>query len=172
MEPEGQGYVNQDGPQEYTPEVEVELEQAAQIELDIISEAMVKTADECEKQLKLLNSCRPYIRVAEEAVGLFGGRFHMYQWTGRCITVWVMEVSAFKDVEHLINWLEEECHLTATATVDDASKWSSYRTYQFGDCFWFRAELKEDSENCKKVLIGYEKVEPQPIYKFECKEAE
>ena len=170
MEPESQGYVNQDGPEVDPKNRIADTDADPPVEPpkpDVISEALEKWEKECEVHREVMNSARPFLRVAEEAVAKFGGSFRLCSWTGRAIFIWTVKVNEFADVAPYVTWLEDECKMPCTKTIDHATKYDSDRTYWFGDFFHLRAELINENV-CKKVLVGYQEVQPQPIYKFEC----
>jgi hypothetical protein len=63
-------------------------------------------------------------------------------------------------LEQLADW---GCDFNRTA---DQLTWGD-RLYYSDKCV-VEAHLVEGSDECKRVIIGYKQVEPQPIYKFDC----
>jgi len=161
MEPESQGYVNQDGP-EQIPEVQVELPK-----LDLIDEAIMEAEAVMKRTVAKLNSTRPYLRVCEEGKAKFGGTFRLASWGNYVKFIWTVDVKDFRETAPIIEWLQDDCYLTCDSTVDQPTWGSGQREYNFSPFLQLEADLATDA-TCKRVVVGYEPVAPRPIYKFEC----
>lgn len=166
MEPESQGYVNQDGP-EYTPEREAELEAAAQEEPAPLSclEQMAKEENERHaRTLKEINELRPHLEVLQGAALLFGGTVGTRTWyTG---IEWCVKVDKFHDAASMLEHLEV-CGYNEITSTDEP--YSNARRFGLTRGVSFVAELNEDTPSCKKVIVGWTVHEPSPKYAFECK---
>jgi hypothetical protein len=165
MEPEGQGYVNQDG-----PELDL-VRDKVDIKSDLVSEALVYFEKQVLAHKEILHEARVFVRIAEEAQAKFGGEVRLMTWMGVAKALLTIDVKDFKEATPIIEWLEEVAHLKCNETNDSTWFGPGARNFSFGPSFQLTADLTKDA-TCKKVIVGYEAVEPRAIYEFKCTEAQ
>ena len=131
-----------------------------------------------EQRLARLDELRTALACAEALKAAFpDAPIEIKEWTnGRDnIEVEVVVENIKTDVAPYIEWVTDWAETQGftgfdfNETSDYVSSYTTQRDFHT-DLLTLSAELKADGAGCRKVVVGYEEVAPQPIYKIVCEE--
>jgi len=118
--------------------------------------------DEAEKMMvrhRLLFECIKELRD--------GFKFYVINSCESLLVIAGIKVKKMTDIQPVLELLEKNLKITFTGSSDQGElKW---RTFTNKEMPWFRvdAEIADDSESCKQVIVGYEQT---PKYELRCEE--
>lgn len=126
-------------------------------------QAQIKFAAEMKKAERLLTKHR----VIFECIKALRPGFKLFVLNtfGSLRIVIGCRVTAMAEIQPVLELLEKHLAVTFDGSTDDAQlKWRSFTTTKLP---WFRvdAEIADESESCKQVIVGYETV---PKYELKC----
>jgi hypothetical protein len=117
--------------------------------------------------LKDINELRPHLEVLQGSALLFGGTVGTRMWyTG---VEWRIKVNKFHEAAPMLEHLAV-CGYEEVTSTDEP--YSNARRFNMVRGVSLVAELNEETQSCKKVIVGWTVHEPSPKYAFECKDDE
>ena len=115
------------------------------------AEALKAAFPDAEIEIKEWTNCHDNIEVEVQVTNIKTGSVPYIEW----ITAWA-EQYGFTGLDF-------------NETSDYVSSYTTQRDFHT-DLLTLSVELKADGVGCRKVVVGYEEVAPQPIYKIVCED--
>lgn len=167
MEPESNGYVNQDGPQP-VPVLEPEI---VAREPSLIEARIALIRKSAEDRVERLLEKQVKVAVFESAAKQFG-ELEVAYWSPLDFCIKLNDAKSFADAAPAIEFLENNGFEVKETNDHSYSETQAIRVFQLGDGFSVWCSLKTlDPNLCERQIVGWsEPIAPQPIIAFRCKE--